>query len=74
MVGRELHLVTAVGQGQFLDGHHPGVVDEDVERPVPSGDEGGGAGRVGQFQRDPALASARAISTPMPEAPPVTMA
>jgi hypothetical protein len=51
MVGRELHLVTIVSAGQLLDRHHSGVGDQDVERPVPCGDERADAGPVGQVER-----------------------
>jgi hypothetical protein len=50
MIGRELHLLTAISQSQLLDRHHAGVVDEDVERSLPRGDEGVDAGEIGQFQ------------------------
>ena len=51
MIGGELHFVAARRQRQLLDGHHPGVVDQDVQRPVPSADEGGDAAEVAQLQR-----------------------
>ena len=40
MIGRELHLVSAGRELQFLNGHHAGIVDEDVERFVPFRHEG----------------------------------
>ena len=63
VVGRELHLLAAVRERQLLDRHHAGVVDEDVERPVPAGHEGVDAGEVGQLEvgdRDVVVAGARA--------------
>jgi hypothetical protein len=51
MIGGELHFVSAVRQCQILDGHHAGVVDQDVQRPAPFCGEGGDAGQVAEVQR-----------------------
>ena len=106
MVCGELHLVPARRHGQLRHRHHPGVVDQDVERPGPGPDEGRDAGQVAEVdgadarrarcrccpgsrrRRDrrtrccrtasvtdaPAAASARAVSTPIPDEAPVTIA
>ena len=50
VVGGEVQLVAAGGEGALGDRHHPGVVDEDVERSVPAVDERGHRGRVRQLK------------------------
>ena len=50
MIGRELKLVTARRECELRDGHHAGVVDQDVERPVPTVDERGDRRRIGELQ------------------------
>ena len=51
MICGELHFVPAGRHRQLLDRHHPGVVDQDVQRPVPRPDEGVDAGEVAQVER-----------------------
>ena len=106
VVGGELELPALRGV-RLGAGHDPGVVDQDVQRPVPRGDQGahgpdGRPGRArarrhrvvararatmssrrraagagvahGQGDLSARPASARAVSSPMPAAPPVTRA
>ena len=40
LIGRELEFTAAVGQLMRWQRHDPGVVDEQVQRPFPGGDEG----------------------------------
>ena len=41
VVGRELHLPALRGPLKVGQSHHPGVVDQDVQRSAPVGGEGG---------------------------------
>ena len=50
MICRELHFVAARRQRQLLNGHHAGVVDQDVKRSGPRRDEGADAGQVAEIQ------------------------
>jgi hypothetical protein len=60
MVGGELHFVPGRGEGELRQGHHAGIVDEDVQRPGPRAHEAGHRGRIGQVQlRDPQRTRAR---------------
>ena len=105
VVGRELELAAAVGQLTRWQRHHSGVVDEQMQRPVPGGDErvhgvevgevesadpdglvagraadidsgplDGGVSRTASITSAPVAASARAVSMPIPDEAPVTIA
>ena len=67
VVGRELQLPAAVGQLMRWQRHHSGVVDEQVQRPVPGGDEGAHGVEVGEVEsadaRRPGCRSCARIST-----------
>jgi hypothetical protein len=51
MVSGELHFIAGRGAGELRQGHHTGVVDQDVQRPAPGAHKAGHRGRIGQIQR-----------------------
>ena len=50
VVGCELKLPAVSGQGELRQGHHPGVVDQQVQRSTPAGGELGGRRLVGEIE------------------------
>lgn len=51
VVGGELHFVALGAPAQFRYGHHPGVVDQDVQRTVELGDQAVDRAAIEQVQR-----------------------
>ena len=50
MVSGELHFIPGRGAGELRQGHHTGIVDQDVQRPGPRAHEASHRARIGQVK------------------------